>query len=598
VEATTTTVVATLNSPLITGVGLKGNTESTVNCLSGLAHFTQLAVDTPGFEFTLTFSIDSFIRVTSTLFSVSGPPVALKLLSESRIALDATWIGGVQNTKSIFALVIDAGGNPSFARNGTVRAEIIEFGFTLSGEVQVPIRKGIAVFQNLVVDKIGSPRLRFKYTSNTLLDHTESLEYFSNPIQVMSGRAYQLAMTEQPGWSKNEGGTPFPWQPVLQVQDAGGNAVAHLVAVTASLAELATPAAAATGTTIQTTQTSGQLVFTNLAIDLVGTGYRLRFWAPGLLDVVSSTLDVSAGPPSRLAVISQPSITYSGLAYPFLLHVQDAGGNFAVGNCTTIEASVFTYAVDKSLYPATDFVLTSPAAAINGIAFFPSVMMPIALPFIKLTFQCAQPGVSWGAAVSRQFSVGPSLAVANCPQLAEGVLSSPTSCGPPEFRSTVLVLESWTQMANVGQVLSPVLQMRDNDGMPIDVPARTVYARLAYTVPSIPVEAGRIQGVRMESNYSSSVTFRNLQTDAAGQMSLHFVAGFASGLCLRSRSVSIAIVSASPTALNFLEYLPTRIVLRSTARTTLQLKDAFDNVANGVIATCRVGLFLYSFPCI
>lgn len=153
-------------------------------------------------------------------------------------------------------------------------------------------------------------------------------------------------------------------------------------------------------------------------------------------------------------------------------------------------------------------------------------------------------------------------------------------------------------MANVGQGLSPVLQMRDNDGMPIDVPARTVYARLAYTVPSIPVEAGRIQDVRMESNYSSSVTFRNLQTDAAGQMSLHFVAGFASGLCLRSTSVSIAIVSASPTALNFLEYLASRIVLRSTARTTLQLKDAFDNVANGVIASCRVGLYLYSFTCI
>jgi hypothetical protein len=37
VEATTTTVVATLNSPLITGVGLKGNTESTVNCLIRLA---------------------------------------------------------------------------------------------------------------------------------------------------------------------------------------------------------------------------------------------------------------------------------------------------------------------------------------------------------------------------------------------------------------------------------------------------------------------------------------------------------------------------------------------------------------------------------
>lgn len=46
-------------------------------------------------------------------------------------------------------------------------------------------------------------------------------------------------------------------------------------------------------------------------------------------------------------------ITYSGMAYPFLLHVQVAGGNFAVVNCTKVEVSESTYPVDQVLYPYT-----------------------------------------------------------------------------------------------------------------------------------------------------------------------------------------------------------------------------------------------------
>jgi len=603
----TTKIVATINSPLINGAGLKGVTVAIVNCLSGLAVFSTLQVDTPGFEFTLTFSVSSDVQVISNSFSVSGPPVALKLLSVSRLALNSKWIGGTPNENKIHALVIDAGGNPSFVQDGHVSVSIGEFGFTMSGDLHVATKKGIAVFDRLIVDKVGCPKLRFTYPLSD-----QNLVFMSSPIEVISGAAYQLGITAEPGWSKNEAGVAFPWQPALQVQDAGGNPVAHLTAVTASLAVVATPGAATSGTTIKNTQASGAVIYDNLAVDLVGSGYRLRFSAHGLQSITSDTLNISTGPPSRLAVMQQPDITYSGSAYPFLVHVQDAGGNFAIGNCTTIEVSVSTISVNQVNYPNTNFVLTPPVAAINGIAFFPSIFMPIALPYLRLAFTCKQEGVSWSPAVSKQFAVGHSLALANCPGCVGRRIADPagtkaacrpaaasavssTSCGPPAFRSSNLVLESFPAAAEVGSVLGhashqPRVQARDNDGMPINVPATTVYARLSNSA-AMPVEATRIQGVVIKSNASASITFPGIQSDVSGQAYLSFVAGFDAGLQLMSKSAGIFFSGSTPTALNFISYLARRIVLKSTASTSLQLKDVFDNVANAVMGTCRVGTY-------
>ena len=576
-------IVAHLNSRLIDGA-LKGSTASTVDCLSGLAHFTQLAVDTPGFEFTITFSVGTDIHVESSPFAVSGPPVELKLLAESRVALDSDWIGGVANTNRIHALIIDAGGNPSFVQNGTISVDINDFGFTLSGNLQSTADKGIAVFENLVADKIGAPRLRFTYP---LPDQT--LVFLSSPLQVVAGPAHQLGIELQPGWSKNEGGTAFPWQPLLQVQDAGGNPVEHVTPVTASIARAATPGAATSGTTIQTTQASGRVLYTDLAIDLAGVGYRLGFSAHGLGNAVSEPLDVSPGPPARLAVIEQPDIAYSGLSYPFLVHVQDAGGNFAVGNCSSIQVSLSLYPVQRNLYMLTDFVLTPNVAAINGIAHYPSIMMPIALPYTQLSFTCMQQGIAWSPALSKQFSVGPSQAIANCPA---SVPVSATSCGPPQLRGTNLVLESSPQSARVGLLRGPdeaypIVQARDNDGIPIRVPAHKVYARLA--TPSAPVVPEKLQGLVVVSNSTESVAFSSIHTEVSGAMRLTFVAGFDAGLRLQSATVNIDIGGSAPSTLVFLEPLARRIILGSTASTKIQLKDDYDNVADAVVAACVVG---------
>ena len=133
----------------------------------------------------------------------------------------------------------------------------------------------------------------------------------------------------------------------------------------------------------------------------------------------------------------------------------------------------------------------------------------------------------------------------------------------------------------------PVVQTRDNDGMPIGVPGTTVYARLS-TVSMQPVAPEKIHGVVVESNGSTSVAFQHLHAEIAGDFYLTFVAGFSVGVQISSIPVHIAISGSLPTSLSFIEHLPGRVVLQSTVGTRLGLEDAYDNVANAVIAVCSV----------
>jgi len=74
---------------------------------------------------------------------------------------------------------------------------------------------------------------------------------------------------------------------------------------------------------------------------------------------------------------------------------------------------------------------------------------------------------------------------------------------------------------------------------------------------------------------------------------LSLLSFLSTGLQLSSKSVGISIRGSSPTSLNFLKRLKNRIVLKSMASVSLQLKDSFDNVANAVVSTCTVGLCLF-----
>src|SRR5207244_3502105 len=99
----------------------------------------------------------------------------------------------------------------------------------------------------------------------------------SSTFTVSVGPAFQLVFTTQPGGSPT-GGVAFPTQPVVQVQDAGSNAVTgSAVSVTLTIKSgTGTSGAALSGTSsVATNSGTGSSTFSGLAIDKSGAAYQL-----------------------------------------------------------------------------------------------------------------------------------------------------------------------------------------------------------------------------------------------------------------------------------------------------------------------------------
>jgi hypothetical protein len=150
------------------------------------------------------------------------------------------------------------------------------------------------------------------------------------------GPPARLAIITQPG-SPTVSGNAFSPAPVIEVQDALGNAVAQGgIEVTASITSGQVGASLVNFE--RNTNSSGLATFNNLRI--IGppdNDYVLTFTAPPLIPVSSSLLTVSSGAASRLVIRQQPSPTaQNGQAFAQqpIVEVVDATGNPVAGNRT------------------------------------------------------------------------------------------------------------------------------------------------------------------------------------------------------------------------------------------------------------------------
>src|SRR6202007_902221 len=107
---------------------------------------------------------------------------------------------------------------------------------------------------------------------------------------------------------------PFAQQPVLQLQDASGNAVSQSgVTVTAAIA---TGAGTLGGTLTAATNGGGVATCTNLSITGTAGVRTLSFSATGLTAATSGTITVTAGTATQLSITTQPSTSaQSGVAF-------------------------------------------------------------------------------------------------------------------------------------------------------------------------------------------------------------------------------------------------------------------------------------------
>lgn len=162
-------------------------------------------------------------------------------------------------------------------------------------------------------------------------------------VTVQPGPSSQLVITTQPSGSP-QAGKPFAQQPVLQVADSGGNAVAK--ANVRVVAELAT----GTGTLANDTALAGAggaASFTGLMLRGKVGSYTLRFTAAAdaLTPAVSSALQLKAGDPSQLKVTTQPPATAQAgvaLGAPPKVQLVDVDGNDVAQANVTVTAVATT----------------------------------------------------------------------------------------------------------------------------------------------------------------------------------------------------------------------------------------------------------------
>ncbi|HKP29757.1 MAG TPA: Ig-like domain-containing protein [Gemmatimonadales bacterium] len=193
-------------------------------------------------------------------------------------------------------------------------------GAVLGGTTTVGTINGVAIFNNLTVNHVG-----IGYTlvaSSGALTPAESA-----PFAIVAGEAAALSITTQPS-ATSKSGTLLQQQPVIQVRDAGGNAVAKSgVQVTAVLDGAG---AALGGVRTVSTNAEGVATFTNLALTGPAGTYRLLFAAPSLTSVSSTGITIESGPPATIAIVQQPGATARAgvvLSPQPVVEIRDAEGN-------------------------------------------------------------------------------------------------------------------------------------------------------------------------------------------------------------------------------------------------------------------------------
>ncbi len=319
VDATVTFAVAT------GGGSITGATPKTDG--NGIATVGSWTLGTTAGPNSLTASVAGGLSVTINATGIPGAPASISKQSGD---------GGtavVGTTRALEAKVVDANGNG--VAGVTVSWTVASGGGSLSAPSSLTDGSGVAS----VIWTFGGTAGAQSVTAAATGLAGSPLTFSATTTPAAASR---LAITTQPS-AAAQSGIAFPQQPVLQLQDAFGNAVAQSgVAVTAAIAS---GTGTLGGTATVSTNAAGVATFADLAISGPVGAYTLGFSATGLTGATSGTINLAAGAASQLAVTTQPSATaQSGVAFPQqpVVQLRDAAGNPVSQAGVTVTAAIAT----------------------------------------------------------------------------------------------------------------------------------------------------------------------------------------------------------------------------------------------------------------
>jgi 5-hydroxyisourate hydrolase-like protein (transthyretin family) len=316
-------------------------TQSAVN---GVATFSNLSINKDGTGYTLTATSGTLSSATSNAFNITSN-TATKLVFTTQ---PGGGTGGTAWTTQPVVTLEDADGNTvtGTAQNVTLAIQNNAGpGGVLSGTTTVAVNTstGVATFSGLSINKAGTG---YTLTATGSTVDTTAGTVVSSPFNITTGTATQLAFTTSP--SNSTGGVAFGTQPVVTLEDAGGNTVTGTAQnVTLAIQNNAGPGGVLSGTTMVAVSTStGQAIFSGLSINKAGTGYTLTATGNAVSTtagvVVSSAFNITTGTATQLAFTASPSNSTGGVAFGTqpVVTLEDAGGNTVTGTAQNVTLAI------------------------------------------------------------------------------------------------------------------------------------------------------------------------------------------------------------------------------------------------------------------
>jgi trimeric autotransporter adhesin len=271
-----------------------------------------------------------------------GPPSQL-LWSQSP---GGSITGGLPFPVQPWVVIQDAYGNPETGEtSGTSSYSTVNLAITsgtgtsgaaLSGCTQTE-NKGVVTFSGCSINTAGS---NYTLTATDTDQGVGLTSGQSSPFSVAVGPAAQLAFTTSP-----TGGAALSTispQPVVAIEDAGGNTVTGATASVSLGITSGTGSAGATLSGCTSTQASGVIRFAACTINQTGTGYSLTATPNpgGLTPATSSSFNVG---PAAARLAFTPSLSSSGvglLSPQPVVTVQTAAGNPVTTDSSSVALTV------------------------------------------------------------------------------------------------------------------------------------------------------------------------------------------------------------------------------------------------------------------
>eukprot|EP00802_Teleaulax_amphioxeia_P000012 Tamp_00012.p1 GENE.Tamp_00012~~Tamp_00012.p1 ORF type:complete len:6480 (+),score=452.85 Tamp_00012:1082-19441(+) len=316
-----------------------------VSTVNGVATFTALSLDKTGTGFRLIFS--SANAAAESLQAISNPIAitAAPILSITVTVQPGSALRGSPLSTQPRVAVLDRFGNYAMEDSfvTAVTAELVGFGQvgTLGGQVVQNFNNGFASFTDLSVNNPAAQYV-IRFSANGTYEKSykegDGRIVINPPIVaesesfIVMGLVKGLQVLQQPLLAS--GGAALLQQPRIALVDLNNQIVAS---ATRTVRATIVPGTGSPGAVLSpipalTAAEFGIVQFTDVSIDLAGSGYRMQFEVLGLpepVTIVSEPFDVLVGEPSALVILTQPTDTVAAIPLEPIpvVKVVDLGGN-------------------------------------------------------------------------------------------------------------------------------------------------------------------------------------------------------------------------------------------------------------------------------